>query len=310
MAGAESMTLRPSVGWIGIGKMGSPMSRHVQRAGFPVSVLEPVAENRAAVVAEGASVAGSFAELAARSQVIVLTIPDDEALRQIALSDQGLLRHLRAGQTLVEMSTVSPRISAELAKALDGAGVGYLRAPVSGSTTTAAAAKLTILVSGPEESFQACESLLASFSSRRFYVGPGEEARYLKLVLNSLVGATSALLAEALSLGRRGNLSLPDMLDVICESAVGSPLIGYKRDMLLAKNYDAAFSVRQMMKDFDLMLDTAKAVHVPMYFAALIRQQYEVAFAAGLAEKDFFVLVDQHEQLAGSAPEPEPGPMG
>jgi 3-hydroxyisobutyrate dehydrogenase-like beta-hydroxyacid dehydrogenase len=219
------------------------------------------------------------------------------------------VRHLRAGQTLIEMSTVSPRISAELAKALDGVGVSYLRAPVSGSTTTAAAATLTILVSGPEESFRACESLLASLSTRRFYVGP-EEARYLKLVLNSLVGATSALLAEALSLGRRGNLSLPDMLDVICESAVGSPLIGYKRDMLLARNYDAAFSVRQMMKDFDLMLDAARAVHVPMHFAALIRQQYEAAFAAGPAEKDFVVLIDQHEQLVGYAPEPEPGPTG
>ena len=301
------MTMTPSVGWIGTGKMGSPMSRHVRRAGFPVAVLEPVAENRAAVVAEGASVAGSFAALAARSQVIVLTIPDDDALRQIAFGDEGLLPHLRAGQTLIEMSTVSPRISAELAKALDGVGVDYLRAPVSGSTTTAAAAKLTVLVSGPEESFRACEPILASFSTRRFHVGPGEEARYLKLVLNSLVGATSALLAEALSLGRRGNLSLADMLEVISESAVGSPLIAYKRDMLLARNYEAAFSVRQMMKDFDLMLDAARAVHVPMHVAALIRQHYEAAYAAGQAEKDFFVLVDQHEQLVGSATEPEPG---
>jgi 3-hydroxyisobutyrate dehydrogenase-like beta-hydroxyacid dehydrogenase len=294
------MRTAPSIGWIGIGKMGSPMSRHVLRAGFPVSVMDPLAENRATIVAEGASVAYSIEELTDKCDVVILTIPDDRALGQIATGEDGLARHLRGGQTLIEMSTVSPLISAELAKSLDE-GVHYLRAPVSGSTATAVAAKLSILVSGPQKAFLACEPILTSFSTRRFYVGSGEEARYLKLVLNAMVGATSALLAEALSLGRRGNLSLADMLEVICESAVASPLIAYKRDLLLSENYEAAFSVSQMMKDFDLILDAAKTDHVPMHLTALIRQQYEAAFTAGQAEKDFFVLVEQHRRLAGAA---------
>jgi 3-hydroxyisobutyrate dehydrogenase-like beta-hydroxyacid dehydrogenase len=292
------MTNTPGVGWIGAGKMGSPMSRRLVEAGFPVKVFEPNTENFAAALAFGAAQAQSLGELAAQCQTIFLTIPDDQALRAVMLGGQGLARLCKRGQTLVEMSTVSPQLSAEVADALARQGVNYLRAPVSGSTAAAAAGKLTVLASGPRASFEACEPMLACFSIRRFYVGPGEEARYLKLVLNSLVGATSALLAEALSLGRSGNLSVKTMLDVICESAVASPLIGYKRDMLLAGDYAPAFSVRQMMKDFDLILDAAHQGHVPMQLAAEVRGQLALADKAGNGERDFFVLAEQHRRQA------------
>jgi 3-hydroxyisobutyrate dehydrogenase-like beta-hydroxyacid dehydrogenase len=158
------------------------------------------------------------------------------------------------------------------------------------------------MVSGPEDAYAIVEPLLSTFSSRRFYLGGGEEARYLKLVLNALVGATSALVGEALTLGLKGNLSVETMMNVICESAIASPLIAYKRDLLVERNFDPAFSVSQMMKDFDLILGTAKSDHVPMYLASIIRQQYEAAFAAGLAEKDFFVLFEQNERMAGLSP--------
>ncbi len=148
------------------------------------------------------------------------------------------------------MSTVSPEISAEIAEALGRKGVAYLRAPVSGSTITASSGMLSVMVSGPEAAYRKIEPILASFSSKRFYLGDGEEARYLKLVLNALVGATAALLGEALTLGLKGNLSVETMLNVICESAVASPLIAYKRDLLVSRNFDPAFSVSQMMKDF------------------------------------------------------------
>ena len=291
------MTKLSSIGWIGIGKMGNPMCRHLLRAGYRVSILEPMLENRATVVAEGAHVAETAEALAANSDVIVLTIPDDATLREVMEGESGLRRGLRPGHTLIEMSTISPAISAELAASLPS-DVAYLRAPVSGSTTTAAAGKLSILVSGPEPAFRECEPILECFSIRRFYLGQGEEARYLKLVLNALVGATSALLAEALTLGRKGNIAEADMLAVICESAVASPLIAYKRALILEGEYDAAFSVRQMMKDFDLILDAAKRDHVPMQLTALIRQYYEAAFVAGEGDRDFFVLVDQHKRQA------------
>nr|WP_281412268.1 NAD(P)-dependent oxidoreductase [Rhizobium changzhiense] len=293
-------TLR--VGWAGIGKMGAPMSRRVLEAGYALSVFEPLPENRATIVAEGANVAHSLEDLAAASDVVVLTIPNDAILRDLVLSRGALADALNSGQILMEMSTVSPEISAEVSAALSERGVAYLRAPVSGSTITASSGNLSVMVSGPDDAYRKVEPMLACFSSRQFYLGKGEEARYLKLVLNALVGATAALLGEALTLGRKGNLSVETMLSVICESAVASPLIAYKRDLLVSRNFDPAFSVSQMMKDFDLILGAAKSDHVPMYLASMIRQQYEAAYADGLAEKDFFVLFEQSERLAGLSP--------
>lgn len=290
------------VGWAGIGKMGAPMSRRVLEHGLKLSVFEPLPENRATVVACGADVAHTLEDLVRDTDVICLTIPNDAVLESLVLSDHGLAHLMRPGQILVELSTVSPTISAAVDRALSARNIAYLRAPVSGSTVTATAGNLSVMASGPHDAFEKVESILACFASKRFYLGSGEEARYLKLVLNALVGATSALLGEALTLGLKGNLSVETMLNVICESAVASPLIAYKRDLLVSRNFDPAFSVSQMMKDFDLILDAAKSDHVPMYLVSMIRQQYEAAFTEGLAEKDFFVLFEQFERLAGIAP--------
>jgi 3-hydroxyisobutyrate dehydrogenase-like beta-hydroxyacid dehydrogenase len=298
----HAMTQKLSAGWVGIGKMGAPMSRHVLEAGYPLAVYEPVPENRAKIVAQGASVAHALEDLAAASDVILLTIPNDAVLRDLVFSTGGLASSMKPGEVLVEMSTVSPVLSAEVNDAMSALGVSYLRAPVSGSTATASSATLSLMASGPEEAYRRLEPLFACFASRRFYVGQAEEARYLKLVLNALVGATSALLGEALTLGLKGSLSVETMLGVICESAVASPLIAYKRDLLVNGNFDPAFSVAQMMKDFDLILGAAKADHVPMYLASMIRQQYEVAYADGLADRDFFVLFEQSRKLAGMEP--------
>jgi 3-hydroxyisobutyrate dehydrogenase-like beta-hydroxyacid dehydrogenase len=298
-----------SVGWAGIGKMGAPMSRRVLDAGYTLSVYEPLPENRATIVAEGANVAHSLEDLASVSDIIVLTIPNDTVLRELIFSPTGLASVMKQGQTLIEMSTVSPEISAEVGAAMTAIGVHYLRAPVSGSTATASSGTLSVMASGPEETYKRVESLFACFASRRFYVGQAEEARYLKLVLNALVGATSALLGEALTLGLKGNLSVDTMLSVICESAVASPLIAYKRDLLVNRDFDPAFSVSQMMKDFDLILGAAKADHVPMYLASMIRQQYEAAYADGAADKDFFVLFEQSERLAGMTPPQKKQPL-
>lgn len=290
------------VAWAGIGKMGAPMSRRVLEKGYALTVYEPLQENRATIVAEGATVAHSLEELADAADIVVLTIPNDAVLRDLVLSPGGLAEVMRPGQILVEMSTVSPEISTEVDAALTARQVVYLRAPVSGSTVTASTGNLSVMVSGPKAAYTTVEPLFACFASRSFYLGEKEEARYLKLVLNALVGATSALLGEALTLGRKGNLSVETMMSVICESAVASPLIAYKRDLLVSRNFDPAFSVSQMMKDFDLILGAARSDHVPMYLVSMIRQQYEAAYAEGLAEKDFFVLFEQYERLAGLAP--------
>lgn len=288
-----------TVGWIGLGKMGAPMSRHIAAAGHSLHVYDPAAEARSSLAESGAIIETDAAAVAAAAPVVFLSIPNDAVLAQLVLGASGLAAGMKAGSILVETSTVSPRASAEVAAALEAAGVLYLRAPLSGSTATAEAGKLTVLASGDESAYHRVAPLLNAFSTRQFYLGAGEEARYLKLAINMLVGATSALLAEALTFGEKGNLSIDQMLEVICESAVASPLIAYKRQMLTKRDFAPAFTVEQMIKDFDLVIDAARDRQVPVFLISLIRQQYEAARAQGRGDKDFFVLLEQYEAMAG-----------
>lgn len=288
-----------TVGWIGIGKMGLPMSRHIAAAGHALHVYDPSTDARSSAAAAGANVATDAQAVAAAAPIVFSSIPNDAVLTSLVFGPSGLAASMKPGSIMVETSTVSPRASTEVAAALAAAGVLYLRAPLSGSTATAEAGKLTVLASGDETAYRRVEPLLSTFSTRQFYLGPGEEARYLKLAINMLVGATSALLAEALTFGQKGSLSIQQMLEVICESAVASPLIAYKREMLSSRDFAPAFTVEQMIKDFDLVIDAARDEQVPVLLTSLIRQQYETARAQGRGGKDFFVLLEQYEAMAG-----------
>ena len=291
-----------TLGWIGAGKMGGPMSKRLLDAGYRVFVLEPDERNRGEAQAAGAAIATDVPTLVAEASVIFSMIPNDRVLTEIVGRDGGLADAMTADQILVEMSTVSPAASKAAATALGTRNIGYLRAPVSGSTALAAAGTLSVMASGPRAIFDRVEPLLRTFSAKRFYLGEAEQARYLKLVVNSLVGATSSLLAEALALGLKGDLSLDAMLEVIGQSAVASPLIGYKRNMVVSGNYAAAFTVEQMIKDLDLIMDTARADHVPMTMAALVRQHYEQAYVDGDGQRDFFVLCENDAARRAAAP--------
>ena len=283
------------IGWIGVGKMGNPMATRLIEAGHKLTICDPVVENRASLVARGAQVSATPGDVAAHCALIFVTIPNDAVLAD--LIDDGddqssFVSQIAAGTVIVEMSTVSPQLSERVAKTLARRGVGYLRCPISGSTTLARSGKLTALASGDKSAWDTASPLLDHLAIRKFYLGPGEEARYMKLVLNTLVGATSSILGEALVLGERGGLTPAQMMQVIGESAVASPLIAYKQDMIAQMDFSPAFSVTQMIKDFTLITEAGRDKQVPMFVANMILQQYTAASNAGYSEQDFFSLFD------------------
>lgn len=284
------------VGWIGAGKMGAPMIRNLLAHGVPVAVTDPAGEAVAALVAEGASAAGRIADQAG-SELVFSTLPNDAVLAEVVLAE-GLAASLAPGSVFVEMSTVSPACSARVAAALESRGILYLRAPLSGSTALAEKAALTIFASGDEAAWPLALPYLERMSQRRFYLGPGDEARYMKLVVNTLIGATSAVLAEALALGESGGLSRADMMEVICESAAASPLLRYKREAVVAGDYQPAFTIGQMIKDFTLIADAGRSNEVPLFATGLILELYRAAANTGLREQDFFALVKWHASLS------------
>jgi 3-hydroxyisobutyrate dehydrogenase-like beta-hydroxyacid dehydrogenase len=295
-------TMSSEIGWIGVGKMGNPMATRLIEAGHTLTICDPVVENRASLVARGAQVAATPGEVAASCSLIFVTIPNDFVLAELidnADDRSGLMSQLSAGSVLVEMSTVSPQLSERVARILARRGVGYLRCPISGSTALARSGKLTALASGDGSAWDVASPYLDLLAVRKFYLGPGEEARYMKLVLNTLVGATSSILGEALVLGERGGLTPLQMLEVITESAVASPLIAYKKDMIAQMDFSPAFSVTQMIKDFTLITEAGRDKQVPMFVANMILQQYTAASNAGYSEQDFFSLFDWMRAAGG-----------
>ena len=288
---SEAASIR--VGFVGLGKMGTPMCRHIFAAGFDVTAYVRGDSGRAKAAALGVKSTDSLAEIAALSDVVISSVTDDKAMLDIVTGLEGLAAHMKSGSTFIETSTVSPKASEQAAQLLAPIGINYLRSPVSGSTATAEARQLTVLASGPRHCFDASLPILRCFSAKQYLVGESEEARYLKLVLNTMVGAMSALVAEALAIGRSGGLDMATMLEVLNNSAVASPLIRYKTQMMTDDNYTAAFPVTGMMKDFDLALAVAEGQEMLLPLLTLVRQSYQTAFVSGAGDKDFFVLVKQ-----------------
>jgi len=202
------------IGWIGLGKMGLPICLRLRRVGFPVSVPCRNAAAKQAATTNGFEVAHTIADAATGADIIVSAISDDKALLDIVFRAGGLKDCLAPGQVYVDISTASPDASGRVAEALELVTVKYVRAPVSGSAATAMQGALTALVSGPSESFATLPEFFAAFTRSAFLVGFGAEARYLKLAINAMVGATSALLAKSLMLARMGGMDIETIMNV------------------------------------------------------------------------------------------------
>lgn len=284
------------IAWIGAGKMGLPVCHRLKAAGHAVRILARRPEQAAVLAEQGFATSTAVPDLIRNADIVFTCVPDDKALAEVVLSG-AFLTALKPGAVVIDMSTVSPAISARIAQHLGF--VPYLRSPVSGSTMMAEAGTLTALVSGPKAAFDSLAPVFATFTKLAFHLGEAEEARVLKLAINSMVAATSVLLGEALALGRKGGLSHEAMLGVITQSAVASPLIGYKKAMVISGDYKPAATLDMLKKDVELFLDAGKDLGVPLPMGRLVQQQYQAASAQGLGEQDFFVLVQEATRAAG-----------
>lgn len=284
------------IAWIGAGKMGLPVCHRLKAAGNDVRILARRAEQGETLRDAGFVVASDIPSLIRDADVVFTCVSDDAALADVILND-AFRAAFSAKATLIDMSTVSPAVSAEVSAHL-GSGAGYLRSPVSGSTAMAETGTLTALVSGPRGEFDRMAHVFAAFTKAAFYLGPTEQARYLKLAINSMVAATSVLLGEALALGRKGGLDDATMMEVITQSAVASPLIGYKKAMIVSGNYAPAATLNMLRKDVDLFLSAGEQMGLALPAGELVRTTYDAAAARGLGEQDFFVLVREAGQAS------------
>ena len=288
-----------NIGWIGLGKMGHPMAINLIKAGKKVSVFNRTTEKTKAHVNLGGIAISSIKELASSSDVIFTMISDDKAIEEMALSDDGIIANTQERASLIDMSTISPAMSAKVAEAATEKHINYLRAPVNGTVMQAEAGSLVILCSGPKTTYENCLPLLEILGSKIFYIGEDEQARFLKLCINAMVGISSSMMGEALAFGEAGGLDWNTMIDVISSSAVGSPILNYKKETLKKRDFTPAFTARQMAKDFDLVLDTANLKNIPMPITSTVRQHWSAMIGTGRGELDYFAYVEMLEELAG-----------
>jgi 3-hydroxyisobutyrate dehydrogenase len=282
---------------VGLGKMGLAIAERVLAAGFPLAIHNRTPGREAELVDGGATVLGAAAGALHVADVCITMLADDEALEAVVLGPDGVLAGARPETTLIDMSTVSVAVSERVAAAADAAGVAFLRAPVSGNPVVVRSGNLTIIVSGPQETADALDGLLRVIGPKVFYVGEGERARVVKLVLQVLIGGTAELLAEGLVLGEAAGLDRAKLLEVIKDSAVGSPFVGYKTEPLLRGEYSATFTTTMMLKDLDLVLDLAESSDLELPFAEGLRPLLEETAEAGYADSDFMALLLRLERL-------------
>jgi 3-hydroxyisobutyrate dehydrogenase-like beta-hydroxyacid dehydrogenase len=288
-----------SLGWVGIGKMGLPMSALVAKAGYAVTAFDWSETRLAAARGQGISIAGSATEAVRGRPVAITSLPDDAALRAVLLGPGGIFQAMAPKSVLIETSTVSAEVSGEVAAAAGTHDICYLRAPVSGNASIVHTGALTCFVSGPREAFDAAKPLLATFTRAQTYLGASEEARYAKLAVNLMIAASAAMMAEGLALARRGGIAWQDILKVLDDSAIASPMVKYKTAPLRSRDFESTFSCQQMAKDLDLILQAGHAVDVPLQLAAQVRETYAALIAQGDGEADFISIVRHVERLAG-----------
>ena len=280
----------------GIGKMGLPMASHLARAGHALTVSDPCAERLERARAQGLAVAGDAGSAIAAAHVVFSSLPNDEALRAVGAQ---LVAGARPATVYVDTSTVSPQASAAVAQALEAQGVLYVRTAVSGNNKMAEAAQLTVLASGPRAAYDRVLPLLKTFGPHQFYLGDAEQARLMKLVLNLMIAQTSAMLAEALTLGRKGGLDWQPMWQVLTHSALASPIVKAKAPQLSQRDFTPTFTVEQMIKDLDLILAAGAASQVPLLQTAMTQKLMHAAVVQGDALDDYAAIIKVVERGSG-----------
>lgn len=283
----------------GIGKMGLPMAGQLAAAGHALTVSDPCDERCELAQEQGLAVASDASAAMAAADAIFSSLPHDAALRAVATQ---VAAAARPGTVYVDTSTVSLQASAEVAQLLEGKGLAYLRTAVSGNNKMAEAAQLTVLASGPQAAYDQVLPLLKTLGPNHFYLGEAEQARLMKLVVNLMIAQTSAMLAEALTLGRKGGLDWQAMWQVLSASAVASPIVKAKSEQLSRRDFTPTFTVEQMIKDLDLILAAGAASNVPLMQTAMTQKLMHAAVVQGNGLDDYAAIIKVLERGAGLNP--------
>ena len=286
------------IGWIGTGKMGQRMSKHLMD-GNEVYVYDVMPANAQPLVKLGAKLLGSPAQIAEHADVIFTMIPSSKVLLDIMVGENGILKSMKPGTIISDSSTIEPSGSIKVNKNIEEAGGIFLRSPVSGSTENADKAELALMCSGNKAAYEKVLPLFERMTNRQYYLGSGEEARYMKIAVNMMVGNIAQMLAESLVLGEKVGLDWNTMLDVFGDCSATSPIIKFKVDALKKRDFSPMGTVTILEKDMGIALEIADKNRIALPITAISKQFLNALVGSGRQDLDYSAVILLNEELNG-----------
>jgi 3-hydroxyisobutyrate dehydrogenase-like beta-hydroxyacid dehydrogenase len=290
------MDSRPQVGFVGLGKMGRPMTERLLATGYAVHGYNRSRGPVDALAAQGAWPADSARQVAERADVILTALPTPESVESVYAE---MAEAARAGQVYLDHSTVSPGLNRWCARQLGQRGASFLDAPMSGGPAGAQAGTLTVMVGGDQSSFDRVLPVLQAFGKNIRLCGPLGSGQVVKLVNQLLVGIHTAAIAEAAVFGARLGADPQVVLDLIGSSFGGSTMMTRHMPRFMSRDFSGATPVGLILKDLGLIREEAKANGVPLYLGAFAEQRFSEASARGMGADDMASLVRLWEEPAG-----------
>jgi 4-hydroxybutyrate dehydrogenase / sulfolactaldehyde 3-reductase len=289
------------VAFIGLGTMGMPMAKNVLQGGYALTAYDVRAEAVSVLVEAGARGAGSAREAAEGADVVITMLPDSPDVRVAVLGEGGVLDAMRSGAMLIEMSTIDPSVTREIAEAAAQKGVRMIDAPVGRNSVAAEAGKLLIMVGGEAAFLEECRPLLEQMGDTIHHCGPIGAGETVKIVNNLLSGSILLAAAEAVVLGVKAGISPDVLLNVLTGTAAGCwHLDNTFRNKVFNGDFAPGFKVRLAHKDLGLAQNLARENGVPLMVGSVGRELYAATMAQGLADQDWGAYTTVLERLVGT----------
>lgn len=287
------------IGFIGLGIMGRGMAANILRAGFPLTVWNRTPGRADELVAAGAQLATSPADLAARSDIVISCVSDTPDVEAVLFGPQGVIEGARAGMLVIDMSTISPQGAQQFAARLHDHGIGFLDAPVSGGSEGAAHGTLSIMVGGPAPLVERAMPVFQAMGKTITHVGDHGAGQTVKLVNQILVVGTMLAISEALVFAQASGVDLEKTLAAVSGGAAGSWMLSNRGPQVIRRDWRPGFTIDLQQKDLRLVLAAADAVGAPMLTTSTVFHLYRTLQQAGLGHEGNHALIKAIERLAG-----------
>ena len=286
------------VGFIGLGIMGKPMAKNLMQAGYELAVHNRSPEKAQELAREGATAAESPREVAGQSDIIITMLPDSPDVREILIGEGGVLEGIEEGALVVDMSTISPVVTEELAAAIAEKGASMLDAPVSGGDVGAIEGTLSIMVGGSEADFERAKPLFEVMGKTVTHVGPTGAGQVTKACNQIVVALTIEAVSEALVLGSKGGVAPEKILDVLSGGLAYNKIMEVKREKLLSHAFDPGFRAELHHKDLGIALAAGREYGVALPVTAIVDQMLLSMKRKGWGGEDHSALLKVIEDLS------------